>query len=291
LSASERGTVSGIRFVLWLATLFGRWPTRQLMRLLAAWYYVIDGAARRASADYLRRLHGRDPSRRAVYRHLLTFAHVTLDRLFMLRGDTHHFEFTRTGHDYVATLADERTGAIFLGAHLGSIDAMRASAEDFAIPINILGYFANAKMINAVFEGLNPDIAARVIHIEPGSVGFILEAKARLAEGELVALLGDRAGLNDSAVTVDFLGAPARFAAGPFTMAAVLKCPVYLTVALYRAPNRYDLYCEPFAERIELPREDRQAALETYARAYAERLEFWCREAPDNWFNFFDFWG
>lgn len=290
LSAGERGTVLGIRFVLWLSTRLGRWPARQVMRLLAAWYFLFDRSARRASADYLRRLHGTEPSRRAVYRHLLTFAHVTLDRLFMLRGDTRHFEFTRTGHDHVATLARERTGAIFLGAHLGSVEAMRANAEDFQIPINILGYFANAKMINAVFEGLNADIAARVIHIEPGSVGFILEAKARLADGELVALLGDRVGLNDNAVTAHFLGAPARFAAGPFTMAAVLKCPVYLTVALYTAPNRYALYCEPFAERIVLPREDRETALRAYAQRYADRLEAWCREAPENWFNFFDFW-
>ena len=31
-------------------------------------------------------------------------------------------------------------------------------------------------------------------------------------------------------------------------------------------------------------------AYESYARTYAERIEHHCRLAPDNWFNFFDFW-
>lgn len=52
----------------------------------------------------------------------------------------------------------------------------------------------------------------------------------------------------------------------------------------------YDLYCEPFAERVTLPRGDRQGALAEHVRRYAERLEHYVRKAPDNWFNFYDFW-
>lgn len=291
LSNRERGALLGMRFVIWLATLVGRWPARLVLRFVAGWYYLFDHGARRASAEYLARVRGRPARRRDVYRHLVTFAHVTLDRVFMLRGETRGLEFTRTGDDYVQTLARERTGAIFLGAHIGSFEAMRAKAEGDQIPLNILGYFANSKVVSALFEALNPELSARVIHIEPGTVGFILEARARLADGELVALHGDRVGLNDRSVDVDFLGASARFATGPFTMAAVLECPVYLTLGIYRAPNRYDLYCEPFADRVELPRADREAALRDYVQRYAARLEVYCRKAPDNWFNFFDFWG
>ncbi len=291
LSSRERGALHGMRFVMWLATLFGRWPARVVLRFVAGWYYLFDRSARRASAEYLERLHGTAPTRRDVYRHLVTFAHVTLDRVFMLRGDTRGLEFTRTGDEYVQTLARERTGAIFLGAHLGSFEAMRAKAEGDHIPLNILGYFANSKVVTALFEALNPDLSARVIHIEPGTVGFILEARGRLADGELVAIHGDRVGLNESTIEVDFLGAKARFATGPLTMAAVLRCPVYLTFGLYQAPNRYDLHCEPFADRVVLPREDREAALQEYVQRYAKRLEVYCRKAPLNWFNFFDFWG
>ena len=35
---------------------------------------------------------------------------------------------------------------------------------------------------------------------------------------------------------------------------------------------------------------ERSAAIEQLLRRYAERLEHYCRLAPYNWFNFYDFW-
>jgi predicted LPLAT superfamily acyltransferase len=70
----------------------------------------------------------------------------------------------------------------------------------------------------------------------------------------------------------------------------VLRCPIYLTFGIYTAPDRYDLYCEPFAESVTLPREQRDAILAQLAQRYADELAERCRLAPDNWFNFYDFW-
>jgi predicted LPLAT superfamily acyltransferase len=117
-----------------------------------------------------------------------------------------------------------------------------------------------------------------------------LTAKEAIERGELVAVLGDRVGVNDKTATATFLGAPARFPTGPYTLAALLKCPIYLTFGLYAGGNRYDLYCEPFAEHLELPRGRREAAAAVHVQRYADRLEHHCRLAPLNWFNFYDFW-
>jgi predicted LPLAT superfamily acyltransferase len=96
--------------------------------------------------------------------------------------------------------------------------------------------------------------------------------------------------LNDKSVSVEFFGASARFATGPFLLAAILKCPIYLVFGLYREPNRYELFCEPFSDRLVLPRGAREEVLGREVARYARRLEDYCRKAPDNWFNFFDFW-
>ena len=290
LNKRERGTIAGIRAVFVLATLFGRWPARLLVRVIALYYALFDKKAVRASKEWFTVVHGRPARWRDAYRHILRFSQMTLDRLFLLRGKTRPFRFTHTGHELLERHAKERTGAILVGAHLGSYEAMRAGGEGTRLPLNIVGYFANARLINALFEKLNPSLAARVIHIGDGSIDFIFQIKERIAAGEMVALLADRAGLNENTTTVPFFGRPARFATGPFILASLLNCPVYLTFGLYTEPNRYDLYCEPFAERLVLPRKDRQRALEAEVLRYAQRLEHYCRKAPDNWSNFFDFW-
>jgi predicted LPLAT superfamily acyltransferase len=91
-------------------------------------------------------------------------------------------------------------------------------------------------------------------------------------------------------VEVEFLGGRIRLPTGPYVMAAVLGCPMYLTFGLHTAPDRYDLYCEPFAERVILPRRDRDEAIRQYAQRYADRLADHCEKAPLNWFNFYDYW-
>jgi predicted LPLAT superfamily acyltransferase len=103
-------------------------------------------------------------------------------------------------------------------------------------------------------------------------------------------VLGDRLGLNERSTTAEFFGAPARFPTGPYIMASVLRCPVLTVFGTYVAPRRYVLRCELFAERVELPRKDRERALAGYVEQYARRLEHYARAAPDNWFNFYDFW-
>lgn len=290
LSQRERGAILGIRFVFWLATLFGRWPARQFVRGLALFYAAFDQTAKRASRIWIERVTGRPARWRDVYHHVSMFAQVALDRIFLLQGKTRVFEFRRTGNRYLMELAREKRGAILLGAHLGSFEAMRASADEEAFPVSIVGHFENARMINALLAELDPKMADSVIHVGDDPVGFALAVRDRLAQGHMIALLGDRVGLNEKTVSVDFFGKSAPFPSSPFILAAALRAPVYLVFGLYYEPNRYELFCEPFAERIELPRQGRGEALQRMVQQYAKAVERFCRKAPDNWFNFYDFW-
>lgn len=290
LRQDERGAAFWIGIATFVATGLGRPAARALARAIAAYYLVFDRRARLASRAWLERVHGRPASLRAIYHHVSTFAQVTMDRLFFARRALSPFVVHRTGNHYLDMLAREKRGAILLGAHLGSFEAMRASSDRERFPITIVGHFENAQRINAVLERLDPGQASRVVHAGRDPVALALTLRDRLAEGGMVALLADRVGLNDKAVAVPFFGAEARFATGPFLLAAILKCPIYLVFGLYHAPNRYELYCEPFAERLVLPRGSREEVLTREVARYARRLEAYARQAPDNWFNFFDFW-
>lgn len=129
LTQRERGSVWAIQVGVICATMFGRRPARVLMTLVAAYYFVFDRTARRASRDWLTRFHGRPARLGEIYRHILCFAQVTLDRLFFARGAIDDFEIVRHGNHHLEELARSGQGAVLLGAHLGSFEAMRAAAR------------------------------------------------------------------------------------------------------------------------------------------------------------------
>jgi predicted LPLAT superfamily acyltransferase len=65
---------------------------------------------------------------------------------------------------------------------------------------------------------------------------------------------------------------------------------VVLVSAVRTGWRRYRVTATPFSERIEVPRKEREAALRAVIERFAQSLEEICREAPTQWFNYFDFW-
>jgi len=296
----ERGTVLGIKFVAVLCKTLGRRAASGFLLFLCVYYAAFDRKARKASRSYLARI-GEPTTFRAVVSHFWHFARVSLDRYLFLTGRIAEFEVHLHGDDRIneaasgAMVADgsqpKKKGAILLGSHLGSFEAMRAVATRDAVPLTVVVDFRTAQKLNGVLAQLSPLLKVRMIGLDPTRATSMLDVKECIDRGELVAILGDRIpDRSGRSVTAELLGAPAQFPTGPFLLAHMLNCPVYLTFALFHAPNRYDVYCEPFADAVRLPRATRDEALRAYAQQYATRLEEYVRKAPYNWFNFFDFW-
>lgn len=291
LDVAEAGGALGIQVLVVACTLFGRSTARLLLWFVALYYALFHATARRASREWLERIYG--PGRVTfgmTYRHILRFSQVALDRLFLIRRQMWRFSIQTHGDDHLRTIRNSKTGTLFLGAHLGSFEAMRAQAELHGVRVNIVGHFRNARMINTALHWLDPKCTARLIEIEPGRIDFIFNIKECIERGEHVAILADRVGVAGDEVEVRFMGDPVRLPGGVYLLAHVLRCPVYLIFTIYSEPNRYNIHCEPFADRVVLPRGARSEAIAEYAQRYADRLSHYARGAPDNWFNFYDFW-
>src|SRR5450432_2763564 len=117
----EAGTVFGIRVIVLVARIFGRRIAGWFLYLVAMYYALFKGIARRASRDYLRRV-GETPAFLNIVRHIHTFAQVSLDRLFFLTGRLSSFRFDHTNHDRLIEAAKSGRGVLLLGAHLGSFE-------------------------------------------------------------------------------------------------------------------------------------------------------------------------
>jgi predicted LPLAT superfamily acyltransferase len=301
----ERGAIWGMRITAWLYHWIGAASARILLYPIITYFFLTGAAARRASMDYLCRLYhspggatalGAKPSWRMVFRHFLEFGHVTLDRLGFWLGRHQDFHFSITGMEHLDNVAEQGRGALIIGAHVGSFDAMRLMADlRSPISVNVLMYTRNAPRINALLESLGSDdgrMKVRAIQVEPGSFTHALEAKACIERGEVVAVLGDRLHPNegDRGVPVTFLDGPALLPQGPMLLAGVLRCPVLLMIGLRVGTGSYHVDVERFADRIHIPRRERSSRVAEYCQVYADRLAHYCRKAPFQWFNFYPFW-
>jgi predicted LPLAT superfamily acyltransferase len=132
-----------------------------------------------------------------------------------------------------------------------------------------------------------------VIQVDGSGVRAVFAIRECLRRGELVCMLSDRVEPASGRRTsfVPLLGSPVELPQAPFLLAHLLGCPVVLMLGLRTGPRRYEIFAEVLAERVSLPRGDREREVEKLVRAYAARLEQHCLEEPLQWFNFYDYWG
>jgi predicted LPLAT superfamily acyltransferase len=287
LEQPERSNVAAIRLLVWITLALGRRAGRLLLYPVCLYFLAFSPRAGVASRQYLAKVLGRPPSLRERFHHLHTFATVALDRIFFLKGRFREFDVHIEGEPILRAALDSGEGALLIGAHIGSFEALRALGREQRLRVSLVMYEDNARKVLSVTRAIDPELAQAVIPL--GRFDSMLQVADRLERGEWIGVLADRALDAEGLVKVPFLGEPAGFPASPFRMAGMLKRPVILMVALYKGGRRYDLHFERLLEPAELGRRGPQAVQEWVAR-YAERLESYCRKSPYNWFNFYDFW-
>jgi hypothetical protein len=245
--------------------------------------------ARRYSRAYLRRALGRWAGWTDGFRHVLSFASTIHDRIYLLNDRFDLFDIEIIGAEALHAALAQQPGALLIGAHLGSFEVLRAVGRGQAgLKVAMLMYEENARKINATLAAINP--AANDDIIPLGRLDSLLQASEKLEQGYLVGMLADRGLGDDPTVDCEFLGKMAPLPLGPFRTAAMLRRPVFFMTGLYLGGNRYRIHFEPLADFSATPRGERDAAIRTALHAYAGRLTHFCRVAPYNWFNFFDFW-
>ncbi|MEA3194173.1 MAG: hypothetical protein QOD26_2506 [Betaproteobacteria bacterium] len=291
---AERGSLWGLRFVAATARLLGRQAALIALLPAVAWFFLTGREARRASRTYLSRLGAESapPTTWNVWRHMVTFADASLDKFVAWRGEFAAGSVDFKGIEEFSRLAREKRGALFIGSHLGNLEMIRAlAATKHLAKVTAVVYTDHARRFAATLAGANARFADNLFEVRDFGPQTAILLKERIERGEILVIVGDRtpAADNGRRAHASFLGHDAPFPQGPVVLGYLLGCPVYLFFCL-KDGERYRIHLEPFAEKIELPQRERKAAIDAYVARYAQRLEYYCREAPLQWFNFFDFW-
>ncbi|WP_443190872.1 LpxL/LpxP family acyltransferase [Pseudomonas indica] len=292
----ERGSFLLMRFTAWAVRRLGRRALAPLLYLIVFYFFLFGRSARQSARQYQQHLAEASdradlrPTLRSVFGQFMSFADSLLDKLDVWNG--------RLGLEQIelhdpAGLRQQLRGArgqLLVGAHLGNLEVCRALAElGEKVQMNVLVHTRHAEHFNRLLGEAGAS-HLRLIQVSELDPAIMLQLSERLDRGEWLAIAGDRVPLHGGRrVTVDFLGHPADLPQGPWLLAGLLQCPLNLMFCL-KQQGRYRVHLEPFAERIQWTRREREQVIRDWAQRYADRLGERCLNAPLQWFNFYPFW-
>lgn len=316
---SERGTYLGIVFLLKINQWFGRWLFRIFIWPIVAYFFITGKAARQASMDYLNRLYqhslnqhttnpnsstnnkgpdnssprpfSKKPGYWQSFKHFISFAESALDKIDAWSGKLTHDDIHYQNYDIYQQLEQQKQGAVFIGSHLGNLEVCRALNKHNKVRVNVMVFTQHAAQFNRILKKIDPQVDIDLIQVTNVGADLAIMLKQRIDDGEHVVIAADRTSANSFGRTtkIPFLGKPASISQGPFVLASLMDCPVYMMFC-FKAQNGYDMMFEPFDLPFKCSRKQRNQRLEQQMRQYVARITFYCLRYPQQWYNFFDFW-
>lgn len=247
-----------------------------------------------------------------LYRHLLGFAWSLADKLdactlkknlptMSVRDDA--------GARAFQSLIAAKKGAFLISTHLGTIEVLPALATTFNhstiqpfehsnirpfehstiptidhSPIPPLVHAFQQMGHDAVFTEFfmkHFDTRSFALHaVESIGVETAVEMQAAIGRGELVLMAGDRVSAGSKkTMKQSFLGRPCVWPKGVFTFAKLMESPIFFVTCVRTGWNAYEVHLK-------------QSTLTSSLLAdYAAFLEAEVREHPEQWYQFYDFFG
>ncbi|OAI15583.1 lipid A biosynthesis acyltransferase [Methylomonas lenta] len=290
LELPERSNQFWLNTINWISLRVGRWLSCLLLYPITAYFVVFSFRTRAASSDFLRRVLGRECGWTDVFRHYHTFANTLLDRLYIFAGQGQRLDITIKGVEVLDSYVRSGRGCILVGAHLGSFEIARAVGMlGNEYRIKALVYGEGTPRITEMYRKLNPSLFKDIIYMG-GGAGSLVGLDQHVRQGGIIALLGDRSVRASKRIRCEFFGEQAWFPEAPALLSRILDIPLVLFFCLHQGNGRYEIRFEYLADPPQVGRYQREAAVHDIMQCYANRLEHYCKLAPYNWFNFYDFW-
>ncbi|MGZ8213923.1 MAG: LpxL/LpxP family acyltransferase, partial [Methylosarcina sp.] len=265
---------------------------------VVSYYWLVNGTGRRASLSYLRKVAAFLPENSiqtglfGSYLHFISFAHALIDKLAAWSGAITPQDVDYHGLQLIQKHLDERQGFLILGSHLGNLEISRVIAYvGRKARVNVLVHTRHAEKFNTLLNRYGEAGQTSLLQVTEINAATALLLQDKIEAGEIVVIAADRIpvkGLHRVA-WADFLGRSAPFPQGPYILASLLKCPVYILFCL-KQRERHAIFFEYFSDPLILPRKQREAMINQCVERFAERLQAYCLKEPLQWFNFYDFW-
>ena len=299
-SIGEAGALTGLRFMVWVNNRLGRTTFNIVLFPVMIYFFVRRSEARRGSIDYIRRVRRRYPVSLGAgpvlwlsFRHFFAFGQGLLDKYLAWMEPPTDISMDPEVRAAHTALVDSGKGILIIGSHFGNLEYARSVGINRGnVIVNILLHDKHAEKFATLMRTSASQSRVNLIRVTDLDLDLALQLKEKVENGEWVLIAGDRVPVDshDKVCAATFFGAKANFPIGPFVLANLLRCPVYL-LHCFRIQGQYHLDMELFAEQILPSRKNKRRNYDKEVQAFATALEQQVRHAPLQWFNFYDFWG
>ncbi len=296
----EVGAYWGIMTMFFIYKWLGRWVFKMVLFPVIIYFWLRHADKRQASVNFLNHVWQNTdstllakPTLFTSFAHFLSFGDAIIDKLGAWSGQIPGSALDFPNREQWLHMKETGQGAVIIASHLGNVDMCRAFAHARSgVKLTVLVHTHHAGKFNRVLARVNPKSGFELLQVSEISPFTGMQLKQRVDAGEFIVITGDRTSLqnSDKVQTLSFLNKPAYFSEGPFILASILDCPVYLLFGFRTANNQYSIIFEHFSDSLKMKRKDRQLRLTAIMQEYADRLAYYTVRWPLQWYNFFDFW-
>ena len=247
---------------------------------------LVLNPSRKTAYDYFRnRLgYGRWRAAWSTYINHCKFAQVVVDKFAMYAGK--RFEVDIEGFDKFENLASRPEGFLHFSSHVGNYEIAGYTLVAEEKPFNALVFFGEKETVMESRKHMFADTNIKMIPVSD-DMSHLFAINQVLDNGETLSMPADRIFGSQKSVSVSFLGAPAEFPLGPFTVATMRGLDALAVNVMKTSSKGYKIYVTPLSYDKEAPRKQQIAEL---VQSYVRELERMVRLYPTQWYNFYEFW-
>lgn len=282
IEQKERTNKFWLNIILFLALRLPRGVVRLFLYPIVFFFMLVSREQKSASYYYLNKILGRKANYFNVFKHFHYFATTILDRVYFLTNRVEGFDIYIENLDELKKSLAVHPGQLFISAHFGSLDAVRAtSVKHFPIPLKAVLKVDHNQTLVKLLNELNHDLSEMLIPYK--GLQTIFDIHSTIEEGVSVALLQDRQVGEEATVEVEFLGDKIQIPISAFKLSQRFNIPITVFFGRYEGKNRYVMTSETLAITSDMTFTD-------MAQIFMDKVAEQCHKAPYNWFNFYKYW-
>ena len=284
MQTKQRGSGWSIALVFNFYKIFGYNFIYYLMYPVSFFYFIFASNVRKSLKIYYTQLDL--PFNNYIYfTHLRLFANCMVDRFISkFSPKSYTFEYDNK-EEFAKTLTE---GTILLASHHGGW----ATAANVPLTKNIINIVMQEVLLQSIksiensIEKQNQQV--NIIDLNEGGIISSIKIANALMEDQVVAMMADRANDKKYHKKLDFFNKKAGFNKNPFQIAYKLKKSILVFFVVYTKKQTYRIK----HLKIELDYSKKEdLAVEIAMKEYINILEKILKKYPNQWFNFYNFWG